>query len=252
MTDYSQNSSVPEPKKIIQLSDLTFTYKKADAPTLDIPSWSVEKNSTVFLYGPSGSGKSTLLNILGGLLVPQKGEVTILDTCINKMRGSKRDKFRAQHIGMIFQQFNLIPWLSVKENILAAQYFSGKSQNNQNIIETIYKLLEALNLSQTLIDKKTEELSIGQQQRVAIARALINQPEIIIADEPTSSLDTDARDNFMSLLFNVTESIGSTLIFVSHDKGLSSFFNKTVDLTSINKAAKLAKNLETAEANNAA
>lgn len=236
---------------VIQLSDIQFTYKKSTLPTLFIPEWNVEKNQSVFLYGPSGSGKSTLLNILGGLLVPQQGTVSVLDNTLNRLSSSKRDRFRAQHIGIIFQQFNLIPWLTVKENIESAYFFSKKKLNNQKLIEDTYNLLDSLQLPKTVIDKQTQELSIGQQQRVAIARALINQPEIIIADEPTSSLDADARDSFMELLFSVVESINSTLIFVSHDKHLQGYFEKVVDLKKINQASEAGANINNKESGDA-
>ncbi len=252
MTVNRLNPSTDSENNVIQLSDVQFAYNKSASPTLFIPEWTVTKNQSVFLYGPSGSGKSTLLNILGGLLIPQKGRVSVLGTPLNRQSNSKRDRFRAQHIGMIFQQFNLIPWLSVKENIEAAHFFSRKKLNNQQFMDEIYKLLDALQLSRSVIDSQVQTLSIGQQQRIAIARSLINQPEIIIADEPTSSLDSDTRDSFMALLFDVIEKVNSTLIFVSHDRGLQSYFKKAVDLREINQVSISDDNLNNKEPSDAA
>lgn len=220
----------------IEISKLEFGWDKDSPLVLNIPQWEVARNDSVFLYGPSGSGKSTLLNIMSGILKPDKGAVKVLDQALFEMRANARDKFRARHIGVIFQQFNLIPYLSVLENIRIGPYFSSKREFNP---EHLAYILDTLELSQSpkLLQSKAKNLSVGQQQRVAVARALVNQPEIIIADEPTSALDSAMRDQFIELLFKTTEKTNSTIVFVSHDKGLASNFNTLVDLAQINKAA---------------
>lgn len=237
MTENIQTENPIEGQPAIRLTDLQFGYDQSQhTPILDIQNWQVMQGTRLFIYGSSGSGKSTLLNLLGGLLVPQQGTVEILGQTISSMKGARRDSFRAQHIGMIFQQFNLIPWLSVRDNIAVAHYFSKSADARQEVLdEKILELLTQLQLPESIIKRKTAELSIGQQQRVAIARALVNNPEIIIADEPTSSLDADARDSFIQLLFKLVESNNSTLVFVSHDRHLASHFSELVDLQELNQ-----------------
>lgn len=218
----------------INLNNICFSYP--DAPhksVLDIRSWSVTPEESVFVYGPSGCGKSTLLNLLSGMLLPDQGEVSVLDKRLDKMSPRQRDRFRANHIGYVFQQFNLIPYLSAVENILLASYFSENKQANirQDDVE---ELLTKLKISSDDWSKQSINLSTGQQQRVAIARALINKPELLIADEPTSSLDQDNRDNFMSVLMPLVAQNNITLVFVSHDKSLSHYFERIDALSDIN------------------
>ncbi|MCY7296435.1 ABC transporter ATP-binding protein [Alteromonas sp. a30] len=220
----------------IEINDLVFGWDKHLPPIIHIPKWTVKHNDSVFLHGPSGTGKSTLLNIVCGILAPDEGKVDVLGESIFKLRANARDKFRAQHIGVIFQQFNLLPYLNVLENIQIGPYFSSKRDINPEYLAYILETLE-LNQSKNLLQSKAKNLSVGQQQRVAVARALVNQPEIIIADEPTSALDSVMRDQFIELLFKTTEKTESTIIFVSHDKGLASNFNTLVSLEQINKVA---------------
>ncbi|UAA40771.1 ABC transporter ATP-binding protein [Paraneptunicella aestuarii] len=220
----------------MEIQNLIFTWDKINNPVLKIPEWNVAKGDHVFLFGPSGSGKSTLLNLLAGILVPDKGAVKILGESLSGMRANTRDKFRAKHIGVIFQQFNLLPYLSVLDNIRLGPYFSSKGTVDKHHLEHILDALELRN-DDALLNHKAKNLSVGQQQRVAVARALVNRPEIIIADEPTSALDSNLRDQFIKLLFKTTEDTGSTIVFVSHDKSLASNFDTQVSLEQINKVA---------------
>lgn len=217
----------------IEVKNLLFSWDKLSPPVLDIPAWKVNRNDSVFLFGPSGSGKSTFLNILSGILVPDKGTVTILEETLSKMRANARDKFRAKHIGVIFQQFNLLPYLSVMDNIRLGPYFSANRDVDRGYMEHILDMLE-LNHDKRLLNSKAKSLSVGQQQRVAVARALVNKPEIVIADEPTSALDSAMKDQFIKLLFKTTKDTDSTIVFVSHDKSLASNFNSQVSLEQIN------------------
>ncbi|TQV71087.1 ABC transporter ATP-binding protein [Aliikangiella marina] len=218
----------------INLKNVRFQYPDSpDKPVLDIPSWSVAPQEHVFVQGPSGGGKSTLLNLLSGMSVATRGEVSILGKKLDKMSGRQRDKFRAAHIGYVFQQFNLIPYLSPVENIELATHFAKHGKKNETL-NAIEALLAKLNISSEHWHKKTIHLSSGQQQRVAIARALINKPELLIADEPTSSLDQDNRDNFMSVLMSLVDENKATLVFVSHDKSLSQYFSRIDALSDIN------------------
>ena len=213
---------------VIEIKDLSFSYNDL-RPVLQIPHLSFTKNETVFLFGASGSGKTTLLEILAGVVTGQKGDVEMLGQKTQSMSGTARDQFRAKHIGYIFQQFNLIPYLTVKENILLPFTFSEKILN-QVLFD---KIIAALGLN-TLVDQLASELSVGQQQRVAAARALVIEPEIILADEPTSALDYDHRENFLKILFALVKSQGSTLIFVSHDRSIQNLFDRQLNLSDIN------------------
>lgn len=219
----------------VKIKDLFFVYPgKARNAVLAIPEWHIAKGDRVFLKGPSGSGKSTLLNLLAGILVPTKGTIEILGQNLGILSARKRDRFRAAHIGIVFQQFNLIHYLSVLDNIRLAAHFGKRDRTEFDL--TALRLFAALGLDNTLITKKASDLSVGQQQRVAIARALINAPEILIVDEPTSALDSDSRDAFMKVLLEISRIQGNTLIFVSHDTALTHHFHHAVNLTEINQA----------------
>lgn len=221
---------------VIKLNNLEFSYPQApDQSVLSIGSWEVQQGEHVFLYGPSGSGKSTLLNLLTGMVEPSSGSVAILDTDLSSLKNKQKDKFRAQHIGFVFQQLNLIPYLSVKDNILLADFFTPKSSNKADVDAYLTHLIERLNLPLSILEQPASQLSVGQQQRVAIARAMINKPELLIADEPTSALDQNSRDAFIELLFKLVEESNATLVFVSHDKTLASHFGNVLDIESINQ-----------------
>jgi putative ABC transport system ATP-binding protein len=202
---------------------------------LDIPLWRVKSAEHVFLHGASGSGKSTLLNLISGVLPVRQGELKLLGQSFSRMSQRKRDKFRAIHLGMVFQQFNLIPYLTVLDNLNLANHATPLTKGGL-ALERVTSLMERLKLPTQLLHRKATELSVGQRQKVAIIRALINTPEIIIADEPTSSLDSDSRDAFMTLLIELCQENTSTLIFVSHDRTLVSYFDQVYDLTNLNNS----------------
>jgi putative ABC transport system ATP-binding protein len=219
----------------INLSNLQFSYpEQSHLLVLDIPFWSLSAGEHTLIYGSSGSGKSTLLNILNGLLSVNSGHVNVLGQHLNKMTSRQRDTFRANNIGYIFQKFNLIPYLNAIDNIQLASYFS-KSISKSSLNEEIKALLKILNMPEKDWNKPVRTLSIGQQQRIAIARALINKPTLLIADEPTSSLDQENRDSFMALLMSIVEQNNITLLFVSHDMSLSHYFTRVESLNEINQ-----------------
>ena len=219
----------------IELSELCFSYpEQANRPVLNIPSWSLAKGEQAFIFGPSGTGKSTLLSILSGVLPLQSGEVNVFQHDLRQLSARERDKFRANHIGYVFQEFNLIPYLDAIENVRLANYFSN-NKSGRGLDQEIEALLTRLNLSPQHWKKPVRHLSIGQQQRIAIARALINKPLLLIADEPTSSLDESNRDIFMKLLMSIVKSSGITLLFVSHDMTLARYFSRVESLTDINQ-----------------
>lgn len=217
----------------IRITQLRFAYGKSDT-VLDIPHWQVERGQPIFLKGASGSGKSTLLHLLAGILVAPPGQVHLLEQDLAGLSSHQRDRFRARHIGMVFQQFNLIPYLSVQDNIHLARHLAGLPATN--LAQQTAPLFDALKLNDALLRQRADRLSVGQQQRVAIARALINNPEILLADEPTSALDSDLRDRFIELLLALCRQQGSTLVFVSHDSHLAHHFSQVVALDSLNQA----------------
>ncbi len=242
-----QNSKIMSKRTepVIDIAGLRFTWHKCLSPVLEIEHFRVEPGELLFIMGPSGSGKSTLLGILTGILVPQHGEVRVLEQRLSQLKGTARDRFRADNIGYIFQMFNLIPYLSVIENVILPCQFSSFRRTKIQLQgssprDEALRLLAHLNLKEPeLLDKPVIELSVGQQQRVAAARALIGSPALIIADEPTSSLDTEHRESFLSLLFDECTRSGATLVFVSHDTSLVSFFDRVVEFRKINMASKI-------------
>ncbi|WP_066017265.1 ABC transporter ATP-binding protein [Endozoicomonas atrinae] len=233
-------SSLRQP--VIHLKGVQFGWKPGTV-VLDIPELLVNQGEKVFIRGPSGSGKTTLLGLLGGVLTPVAGDVSVLGNDIGCFSSARRDHFRADHIGFIFQMFNLIPYLSVIENVTLPLGFARKRRENVQSMgadagQEAIRLLNHLELTDTqLLQRPVTELSIGQQQRVAAARALIGRPELVIADEPTSALDSDTREAFIRLLFAECEAAGSTLVFVSHDSALESLFDRSVALNEINRAS---------------
>jgi putative ABC transport system ATP-binding protein len=232
--DVTDSTSAPA----ILARELLFAWP-GKAPVIDIEQFSVARGERVFLRGPSGSGKSTLLGLLGGVLKAARGEVNLLGTEISALSASRRDRFRGEHLGFIFQMFNLIPYLSVLENVLLPADFSPARavRVGGDLQAEGRRLLGALGLGASDIQSRAvTELSIGQQQRVAAARALLGKPEIIVADEPTSSLDHDAREDFLQLLMGECRTQGSTLLFVSHDTSLGYLFDRTISLGDLNRA----------------
>jgi len=226
----------------ILIHDLEFRWPGAARPTLSIPSWRVRQGERVFLYGPSGSGKTTLLNVLAGIQTPDKGVVQVLGSALGSMSARARDRFRGRYIGYIFQQFNLVPYLTVAENIALARHFGAPDPSvwrpsAEQFQKETRALLARLGLSEELLSRQAMRLSVGQQQRVAVARALINRPRLIIADEPSSALDSDARDDFLALLLECAAVHDSAVVFVSHDRGMARHFETQVALASVNGAA---------------
>ncbi len=225
----------------INIQDLRFRWRDDGPMILEIPELSIHRGERIFIKGSSGSGKSTLLSLIGGVILPLQGTISVLGQSVSKLNGSKRDHFRAEHIGFIFQMFNLIPYLSVLDNVLLPCQFSQTRKSNiekrgANLQDEAIRLLQHLDLPPELLQRPVTELSVGQQQRVAAARALIGGPELVIADEPTSALDADRRRNFLDLLLKECAEQNTTLIFVSHDSSLESQFDRSIQLSEINLA----------------
>lgn len=229
---------------LIEIRDLQFTYpssqSRSNSPTLNIPEFSVLRGEQLFIHGPSGTGKTTLLEMLSGVLRPDQGSLKILGCDFARMPDRERDSFRAEHMGYVFQNFNLIPYLSVQENIELPLHLSQARKARLGTLDTqmvIRALCGNLGIAE-LLEKSVGELSVGQQQRVAVARALLGKPDLLLADEPTSALDHDHREKFLKLMFELSQLYGTTVVFVSHDRSIEKLFSRSLAFTLINQVNK--------------
>ena len=226
---------------VVDVSNLAFRWQPEAPTVLSIDALQVSPGERLFIKGPSGSGKSTLLSLLSGVTTASAGTVRVMDQELDQLGSVQRDHFRADHIGYIFQMFNLIPYLSVVDNVMLPCRFSArrraKALARSNSLEAeARRLLQHLDMDHPDLHRRAvTTLSVGQQQRVAAARALMGSPELLIADEPTSSLDADRRESFIRLLFDESRESGATLIFVSHDASLQHLFDRTIDLAQMNR-----------------
>jgi putative ABC transport system ATP-binding protein len=194
----------------------------------------VSYGEKLLLLGASGTGKSTLLSVISGTLLPDQGSVEIAKTEITKLSASARDRFRAEQLGVIFQQFNLLPFGSVADNILLPLRFAPIRRNRvKDAKSEVARLCAALSLPVDIGREKASSLSVGQQQRVAVARALIGHPPLIIADEPTSALDINSQDAFLDLLFTQAQTQGTSVVLVSHDERLGPRFDRILHMEEI-------------------
>jgi putative ABC transport system ATP-binding protein len=228
---------------VIDLEDVRFAWPGHNAFALQIAHFAVERGQKLLLVGPSGSGKSTLLSLISGIVVPNRGHVRIVDTDLGALGSAARDAFRAAHLGIIFQMFNLVPYLSVLDNVLLPISFAPTRRaraiaNGGTVESEARRLLEHLGLdAEQIASQPAATLSVGQQQRAAAARALIGTPEIVIADEPTSALDRDRQEDFLNLLFGEVSRVGATLVMVSHDESLAPQFDTVVAVDEIARIA---------------
>jgi putative ABC transport system ATP-binding protein len=221
---------------LIDLHHLRFAWPRERQDTLHIESLHLAAGESVFVHGPSGCGKSTLLGLLAGVLVPTAGSVSLLGQPWSSLGGAARDRLRADHVGYIFQQFNLLPYLSVLDNVrLPCRFSARRAQRAGDATLRSHELLRQLELGAELWTRRADALSVGQQQRVAAARALIGRPELVIADEPTSALDANLRDGFMAALLRQCREAGSTLVFVSHDERLAAAFDRRLSLPDLQR-----------------
>jgi putative ABC transport system ATP-binding protein len=226
---------------VVALQGVRFRWRRGAPPCLEIASFAVDAGERVFLHGASGSGKSTLLSLIGGVVSPEHGRVEVHGVELSTLSQTARDRHRADHLGVIFQMFNLIPYLSALDNILLACRFSPRRR--ARIAEAgssprfeADRLATHLDLAPGDLARPAAELSVGQQQRVAAARALIGRPELLIADEPTSALDAERQRGFLDLLLGESAQAGAAVLFVSHDTRLAGAFDRTVALAEINAA----------------
>lgn len=242
-TDGSGHARARDAAPVIRIRDLAFRWHPREPVVLALEELAVEQGEQVFVEGPSGSGKSTLLGLLAGVTVTSQGEVRVLDRRLDALGAAARDHFRAHHIGYIFQMFNLIPYLSMVDNVVLPCRFSHRRREralarSPSLEAEAVRLLRHLDMDEPAFHRRpVTALSVGQQQRVAAARALMGSPELLIADEPTSALDADRRESFLGLLFDECRASGATLVFVSHDRALEGLFQRTIRLAEVNGAA---------------
>jgi putative ABC transport system ATP-binding protein len=226
---------------VLSATELRFAWPGSATRLIDVPHFAMAASEAVFLSGPSGAGKSSLLALMAGVLPASHGAVCLLGQDWRTMSASRRDARRADHVGVIFQQFNLLPYLSVLDNVLLPCRFSRRRATRSlegfsSAAEAARHLLDRLGLDASLHHRPAVALSVGQQQRVAAARALIGRPDLIVADEPTSALDEPLRQSFMRLLLQACQDSGSALLFVSHDARLAEHFTRRVDLRELQRA----------------
>ncbi len=222
---------------LLTIKNIDYHYAESDTFRLHIDEFSVDIGQSVLILGESGSGKSTLLGLIGGVLACQNGQITILNHALHTYAGAQMDRFRGEHIGLIYQTLNLIPWLSVEENILLGVSFSRKRRARLTHApkDDAYALLERLNLPPAqFAHSQAHALSIGQQQRVAAARALIGKPALLLADEPSSALDDKNAQEFFTLLQDTMDKTRQSLIVVSHDTRITPLFDRVVTMQDIN------------------
>ncbi len=219
---------------IVKIESLRFQWSKNNNFKIFVPKLEVGRGKKVLFLGESGSGKTTLLSLICGFLEPLSGSISINDKIISDLTSTNKDEYRSDNIGIIFQQFNLLPYANVIDNIILPLYFSKqRSKKVENKINAAMNLCDQLRLPESILNQKASNLSVGQQQRVAVARALIGSPSIIVADEPTSSLDTEAQELFLDLMFDQISKNSSTLLMVSHDKSLTNYFDQVIDINEI-------------------
>ncbi|WP_420860719.1 ABC transporter ATP-binding protein [Algirhabdus cladophorae] len=222
------------PDPILQLSAVQYSWIGSGGFGITVPDFSLAPAESVLLLGESGSGKSTLLSLICGIVTPRLGSVHIAGTQLDALSAGQRDRFRAEHIGLIFQQFNLLPYAGVLDNIaLPLAFAPQRKRRAAPVQDTALKLCTELGLPAGVTQAKAGNLSVGQQQRVAVARALIGMPPLIVADEPTSALDASSQEAFLNLLFTQTKAMGSALLMVSHDARLGDRFDRVIQMSDI-------------------
>lgn len=227
----------------VHLRDVRLRWDARHPWVLDLPELQLAAGERAFVAGPSGCGKSSLLALIAGIAKAQQGEVQVLGHDLGRLGGAARDRLRADHLGIIFQQFNLLPYLNVLDNVCLPLRLSpargARVPGGHDAVRAEgNRLLDRLGLDDpALRQRPVHQLSVGQQQRVAAARALIGAPGLILADEPTSALDSDRRNDFIQLLSAECQASGAALLFVSHDRSLAPAFDRVIELPTLNRAA---------------
>ncbi|MEM9044196.1 MAG: ABC transporter ATP-binding protein [Pseudomonadota bacterium] len=224
-----------EAQHALDIKDISFAWPGTSAFRIEVPNLKLAAGERTALFGESGSGKTTLLSLICGIVSPTRGTVHLDGTDLGQLGGSARDRLRANRIGVIFQQFNLLPFATPLDNILLPlQFASERRARVSDPKSEALRLTEALGLSDDLVVGGTAaQLSVGQQQRIAVARALIGKPSLIIADEPTSALDASSQRDFLDLLLTQCDEASASLLMVTHDDRLASAFGRIVEMNEL-------------------
>lgn len=240
MNEFNGTVSEQPDNCAVLVKDVAFSWPESTF-SMSVDRFWVQAAEKLLLLGESGSGKSTLLSLICGISVPKKGNVQVADRELSSLSASKRDRLRADKIGVIFQMFNLLPYASAVDNILVPLRFSPERRLRcRQPREEVLELCSALGLPLDLVSNApASNLSVGQQQRVAVARAMIGHPEIIVADEPTSALDRRSQTEFLDLLFDQVSAAGSTLVMVSHDERIGERFDRVLRLEDVAKTSRV-------------
>jgi len=229
----------------LELRQIEFAWPNQTKPLFVIPELSLQQGQTLFIGGPSGSGKSSLLSLIAGIQLPRKGSCQVLGTSLKQLSASERDRFRGEHLGLIFQQFNLLPFLTVEENIeLPSKLFASRLQKSTQLFGSLKRHIDTLctelHLQPSLRRRQARLLSVGEQQRVAAARALLGCPALIVADEPTSALDEDNKLDFLNLLLSTASAQNTSVVTVSHDMRIASNFDHVFQMPKMESSHVLA------------
>lgn len=219
---------------VLSLRDVRFRWPGRVGFDLSVSNLDIGAGEKLLLLGESGSGKSTLLSLICGTMLADSGTVKVAGTDLAGLSGGQRDRFRAENIGVIFQQFNLLPFGTVRDNVLLPLRFApNRRKRVRDPMDETLRLCRSLGLPEQLLSAKAASLSVGQQQRVAVARALIGAPPIILADEPTSALDANSQSSFLDLMFGQVNANGAAVVMVSHDPRLADRFDRVIDMNTI-------------------
>ncbi|RED18083.1 ABC transporter ATP-binding protein [Pontivivens insulae] len=219
---------------VLSLSGVRYAWPGRTAFSIEVEALSVAHGETVLLLGESGSGKSTLLSLICGTVLADQGVVAVDGQDLSQLSSSARDRFRAEWIGVIFQQFNLLPFGTVQDNIaLPLRFAPTRRDRVLDVAGEAARLCSALGLPGGILTEKAARLSVGQQQRVAVARALIGEPSLIVADEPTSALDAGSQTAFLDLMFQQITACRASLLMVSHDPALGQYFDRVVRMEDV-------------------
>jgi putative ABC transport system ATP-binding protein len=212
---------------MISINNLEFSYPTGNF-FLQIPEFSVEKHEKLAVIGPSGTGKTTLLNLVAGIIVPSRGSISVNDTAVNQLNDAQRRQFRITSIGFVFQDFELLDYLNVYDNILHPYRITKALHLDSPVRQRARKLAEEMDIGDKL-KRRSTDLSQGERQRAAICRALLSQPRLILADEATGNLDPENKTRILDLLFRAVEEHDTTLLAVTHDHELLKRFDRIVD-----------------------